>query len=301
MIRAGLIENSDPSLKAQTERQRIAMFNRRLARVFHSACFIRSREFWQYVPVNQHLNSGPQAENEHIRFAAHFTAKYLPLLIDRLIHLPPQSGDIVAKDHPLENIYHITFKFTDPNYIGKFMVSDRPIAAGARLFILCSTCLSLSYLCLLGGREIASVMAQRLIDVASTLEGLERQHVPSSELQKYGLGISRTLTTLTLLIIARKQNPISATTCATLIRTLNKWSTRTPWDPQPNNFDMTSSSSLKAFLSTDDIGLQAIMKQRRRSLKGRDQCALPSCQNDQGLKTCQRSNFFYSEFDLKTD
>lgn len=135
-------------------------------------------------------------------------------------------------------------------------------------------------------------MAQRLIDVASTLESLERQHVPFSELQKYGLGISRTLTTLTLLIIARKQNPISTTTCATLIRILNRWSTRTPWDPQPNNFDMSSSHSLSAILSTDNIGQQAFIKQRRRSLKGRDECALPSCQKDQGLKTCQRYIFF---------
>lgn len=104
--------------------------------------------FWQYVPVNQHLNSGPQAENEHRRFAAHFTAKHLPSLVDRLIHLPPQSGNIVAKDHPLENIYHITFKFADPNYIGKFMVSNHPIAAGTRLFYCMFDLCMLIFLCL---------------------------------------------------------------------------------------------------------------------------------------------------------
>ncbi|KZP02791.1 hypothetical protein FIBSPDRAFT_1055648 [Athelia psychrophila] len=248
----GLIDSLDPSLQALTEQQRIAIFNHRL-----------------YVPVNQHLKSGPQATIEHVSFAVHFTAKYLHLLIDRLINLPLQSGDIIAKDHPLENIYHIAFKFTDPNYIGKYMVSDHPTAEG--------------------GRQIASVMADRLIDVASTVNDLQNIRAPFSELQKFELVIDRTLGTLTMLIIAKKRNTLSATMSSTLTGILNTWSTRTPWDREPNNFSMRSSMVLSGILNADSIGLQALMRERRRSLGGRDSCALPSCQIEQGLKTCQRS------------
>ncbi|KZP12698.1 hypothetical protein FIBSPDRAFT_151942 [Athelia psychrophila] len=139
-----------------------------------------------------------------------------------------------------------------------------------------------------GGQHLASVMAERLINVASTLKNLKKNQAPFEELQKYGVGIARTLTTLTMLIIATKRNPLSATTSSTLTGILRTWSARTPWDLEPNNSDMRSSHILSDVLNPDSVSLQALVRERRRALKGRGSCALPSCQIEEGLKTCQR-------------
>jgi hypothetical protein len=98
----------------------------------------------QYGPTKMHQISGPVAEDIQRTLWAEFTAKYLHLLVDRLLDLPPpgaraqQDG---ALDYPIQNIYHTTFKFTDIGYLAKFMLSSHTATKGA------SQIFSLEYFC----------------------------------------------------------------------------------------------------------------------------------------------------------
>lgn len=135
-------------------------------------------------------------------------------------------------------------------------------------------------------------MADRLIAVASTLKVLENNEAPFAEVQKYGLGIVHTLETLIKLIIAKKRNTLAAATSRTLTNILDTWSTRTPWDLRPDsNQGKEAALALSSFLNANSFGplVQVYVKESRHSLKGRDVCALHSCQTGQGLKQCQRS------------
>lgn len=241
----GLIETSDPSLHSQSERDREGLFNRRF-----------------YVPTHWHLRSSPQAAIEHKAFCAHFSAKYLPMLVDRFIELPSRGNNIGlqgANDYPLENIYHVAFKFADPPYIAKYMISTNAVAEG--------------------GRRLPQVIAERLIGVASELERLKNASAPSSELNKYELGISRALTTLMMLLFATKKKTISAITSAELIGWLDKWKSRT-WLTQPGPSGIASSSFLISnLLQSGNVMSAEVQRQRRHALKGTDICALPSCES----------------------
>jgi hypothetical protein len=64
---------------------------------------------------------------------AKFTSKYLPLLVDRILDLPPPSSQLTggADEYPIQNIYHTTLKFMDHAYLAKFVTSTRLIAEGA--------------------------------------------------------------------------------------------------------------------------------------------------------------------------
>lgn len=62
---------------------------------------------------------------------AEFTAKYLPLLVDRILDLPLHGArPHEADDYPLQNVYHTTLKFTDHAYLAKFMTSGSTMAEG---------------------------------------------------------------------------------------------------------------------------------------------------------------------------
>lgn len=83
----------------------------------------------QYSNTRIHQISGLAAANLQRDLWAKFTSKYLHLLVDRILNLPPLADG--RDDYPIQNIYHTTLKFTDHAYLAKFMTSTHPIAEGA--------------------------------------------------------------------------------------------------------------------------------------------------------------------------
>lgn len=83
----------------------------------------------QYLKTRTHQISGVAALNLQRDLWAKFTSKYLHLLVDRILNLPPSSGADIR--YPIKNIYHTTLKFTDHAYLARFMTSTHPIAEGA--------------------------------------------------------------------------------------------------------------------------------------------------------------------------
>jgi hypothetical protein len=110
----GLVPSSEPSLQIGNETERELVFDRR---------------FYQKTRIHQDL--GPDAESLQWALWAEFTAKYLPLLVNRILDLPPHGvRPEGAECYPIRNIYHTTFKFTHIGYIAKFMSSNHTVAKG---------------------------------------------------------------------------------------------------------------------------------------------------------------------------
>ena len=87
----------------------------------------------QYLKTRAHQISGVAALSLQRDLWAEFTAKYLHLLVDRILNLLPPSSRLAdgAVEYPIRNIYHTTLKFTDHAYLARFMASTHPIAEGA--------------------------------------------------------------------------------------------------------------------------------------------------------------------------
>lgn len=85
----------------------------------------------QYRNIRIHQATGPVAQGLQEVLWTEFTAKYLPLLVDRLLDLPPHGArPNGAEDYPLQNIYYTVLRLTHPAYLVKFMASSHPVAEG---------------------------------------------------------------------------------------------------------------------------------------------------------------------------
>lgn len=99
--------------------------------LFHSSN-LTLRLLAQYSKTKIHQISSVAALELQRDLWAKFTSKYLHLLVDRILNLPPPSSRMAgrADSYPIQNIYHTTLKFTDHAYLARFMTSTRPMAEG---------------------------------------------------------------------------------------------------------------------------------------------------------------------------
>jgi hypothetical protein len=128
----GLVPLSDSSLKIQDEAERQLVFTEKFVSI-SPPLFLITKPYAilaQYKKTRTHQISGVAALNLQRDLWAKFTSKYLHLLVDRILNLPPPASGRGA-DYPIQNIYHTTLKFTDHAYLARFMRSTHPIAKGA--------------------------------------------------------------------------------------------------------------------------------------------------------------------------
>lgn len=149
-----------------------------------------------------HQDSGDAAVRlQRVSVWATFTAKYLPLLVNRILDLPPH-GTRSAEHYGLQNIYHTTLKFTDLAYLAKFMASNCPAANGTSYQILLATIAS-STLCLeQGGKRLTMVMAERLVEYGPIW--LNRDTTWANDYDKHEGCIHKAVATLMMLVVATK-------------------------------------------------------------------------------------------------
>jgi hypothetical protein len=226
-----------------------------------------------------HQISGPVAEDIQRTLWAEFTAKYLHLLVDRLLDLPPpgaraqQDG---ALDYPIQNIYHTTFKFTDIGYLAKFMLSSHTATKGAPNFLVSN----ISVPDTIQGGKLFTVMAERLVEFAPNWRNSVH----------YEGAIHRAVTTLFMLVFAAKGHSIPEKTKDQLVNWLQIWAAYKSWSPgsmTPDNDLPRTCHSLSGVLSRP-VAMKSIIKQRRRALKCIEVCGLPTCDAETKLKVCSR-------------
>lgn len=241
----GLVPPSDSSLQIQDETER--------ERVFQDKFYYRTRI---------HQTSSIAAMDLQRELWAKFTSKYLPLLVDRILDLPPPSSARSFREYPIQNIYHTTLKFTDHAYLAKFMTSTRPIAKG--------------------GKRLPSVMAERLVEFG-----------PSWRQNKnpiYEGCIHRAVTTLMMLVIAAKGPSIPKPTSSKLVLWLETWASYDSWSPGSltfdNNLPMACTTLVNLF--KHEAVLKSVTKQQRHALKCVEVCALATCAIETNLKVCAR-------------
>lgn len=102
--------------------------------------------------------------------------------------------------------------------------------------------------------------------------------------------IHRAVTTLVMLVIARKDHGVPERTSAELVHWLDTWAAYDSWSPasmQPDNNLPLGCRTLSG-LFKNSAALKSVIKQRRRALKCIEVCALPTCAVETNLKTCAR-------------
>ena len=120
----GLVPSSDSALQIHDETERELVFQEKFVSILPLFPTTKSyATLSQYSKTRTHQISGEAALNLQRDLWAKFTSKYLHLLVDRILNLPPPSLRLVggAYDYPIQNIYHTTLKFTDHAYLARFM------------------------------------------------------------------------------------------------------------------------------------------------------------------------------------
>ena len=220
---------------------------------------------------------------------ATFTAKYLPLLVNRILDLPPH-GTRSAEHYGLQNIYHTTLKFTDIAYLAKFMVSNRPAADGTSYQILLAAIASRTLCFEQGAKRLNMVMAERLVEYGPIW--LNRDTTPTNDYDKHEGCIHKAVTTLMMLVVATKGQGIPETTKTELLKWLDTWIAYDSWSyMEPNDNMRVTCIVLGNMLKYSGDRLKSIVKQRRRALKCIEFCALPTCNAETNLKNCARYAF----------
>ncbi|OAX36482.1 hypothetical protein K503DRAFT_296351 [Rhizopogon vinicolor AM-OR11-026] len=239
----GLVPSSEPNLQIHDETERESEF---LLRFY------------------QHRTSGPAAKDPRWALVwAEFTAKYLHLLVDRFLDLPPPGArdrrdraSLLA--YPIQNIYHATLEFTHTGYLAKFMSSSHAIAKGGKLL---------------------RVIAERLVAFAPNWKSL-----PDDE-----ACIHRAVTTLMMLLTAAKDHPIPDEIKAKLVSWLETWAAYKSWSPESMGpyFDLPKTCFALSHMLRSNI-TSGSGKQRRRALQCIGVCGLPTCGIETNLKACAR-------------
>lgn len=91
--------------------------------------------YWQYVPLLEYLERNSAAVFMSTNVTPKLSAKYLHLIADRIINLPPRENNVGLRgrnNYQIWNIYNLTLTFADNQYVGKYLASSHPLAKGMR-------------------------------------------------------------------------------------------------------------------------------------------------------------------------
>jgi hypothetical protein len=102
--------------------------------------------------------------------------------------------------------------------------------------------------------------------------------------------IQRAVSTLMLMGIAAKENPIPDETKTKLVNWLHIWTVYKSWSPEvmmPPNHLPQACLALSCLLRIP-VAMKPVMRRRRRRVLSNEVCGLPTCDVETNLKTCAR-------------